>query len=145
MMHSIITNGAGATSPETTRVIITGASLVHRRLNKRQRAVIGANILDGSVWFQPSQKQLAALLDVSSTYLNIARSLTSEERTAILNGFDSASFSAAPVSKRQLLPLPGFKTINGNGADADHALIQLAREVGPERMLAAAVAAEQHA
>jgi hypothetical protein len=140
MMHGIITNGAGAASPETTRVIITGASLAHRALDKRQRAVIAANILDVVWWLQPSQKQLTALLTVSGSYINIARSPSPAMRAAIMAGRDNTPFSAL-VPVRQT-PLPGIKTINGNGME-DNALIQLARNIGPDRMLAAAIAAEQ--
>jgi len=46
---SILANGSGAASPESTRVIVTGASVVQRNLSKRQLAVIAADILDGHV------------------------------------------------------------------------------------------------
>jgi hypothetical protein len=141
-MHSIIANGAGAASPATTRAIITGASMAHRDLDKREVACIAADILDGSVWYQPTQAQLSAWLHVSLPYIAIARSLSPQKRTEILSGTDQTPFTAL-MAPRQL-PLPGFKTVNGD-AGVNNALAALARIVGSERMLEAAVAAESHA
>jgi hypothetical protein len=142
MVENIIANGSGAVNPGTTRTIVSGVSLAHRRdLDQRQLAVIGANVSDGLMWFQPTQQQLSALLQVSVPYLQLARTLSLKRRAAILDGTDQTPFTTLMLARR--LPLPGFKTVNGNGASTDHALIQLARKVGVERMLAAAVAAER--
>jgi len=94
-MHSYISGGPQAATllPPTTTQTITGASLAHRQLNKRQRAVLAADMLDGLVTFSPSQTQLANLLGVSIPYINVARKLSAGKRAAILKGWDPVSFA----------------------------------------------------
>jgi hypothetical protein len=140
MQHSL-TNGTGTVNPESTRTIVTGASLAHRQLDKRQLAVLAADILDGRIWLQPSQKQLAALLSVSGSYIGIARSLSPAMREAIMDGRDGTPFRTLTPTRQ--LPLPGFKTVTGHGVVEDRELVQLAHSVGADRMLLAAVKAEQ--
>ena len=53
------------------RVVLYGASLVHKELDKRQLAVVGANVLDDLTWYISTQRQLAACLDVNVVYLEL--------------------------------------------------------------------------
>jgi hypothetical protein len=79
------TNGSGA----ATRIpVITGASLVHRRLSPQQRAVVAAGILDGHYHYQPTQAGLAASIGVSVQYIIAARKLPPGKRALILQGYD---------------------------------------------------------
>jgi hypothetical protein len=114
--------------------VITGASLVHRRLDKRQRAIMAADILDGQVTFTPSMKQLAELFGVNVVYITIARGLSPGKRVAILRGWDSTSF--ADLVRPRQLKLPMCASITNQ--QLEHVI----RAVGVERALAAAIAVE---
>jgi hypothetical protein len=137
------TNGNGATARS-----VQGRSLVHQRLDKRQLAAIAADILAGSAVFQPSARMLSTLLGVSVVYIGIAAQLSPEKRKAIIAGRNSTSFHALLNPPEPQLALPAPKAIddstNGHvsASIADAELITIARTVGAERMLAAAVAAE---
>jgi hypothetical protein len=86
-------NGGAVIIPPTPIGTITGHSLVHRDLNKRQLAVLAANVVDGIVLFIPTQKQLADIFGVSVKYVEVARGLTPLRRAAILKGLDETSFA----------------------------------------------------
>jgi hypothetical protein len=132
----IYSNGAGTAIPETPTVI-TGASLVHRHLNKRQRAVLAANVVDGLARFVPTNRQVADIFGVSQGYIDAARRLSPDKRKAILSGRDSTSFVDLLNGHRQLaLPSP-------QPVIDDARLIDVIRAAGIERTLAAAVAVER--
>jgi hypothetical protein len=135
-MVLINTTGAGATILPEMRKVITGASLVHRALNKRQRAVVAAEVADGTAWLILTQSQLATILNVSAGYIRTARSLSPSRRTAILQGEDHTSF--ADLSARLAPP-----KVRRNGKIDDAALVDLARKVGVDRLLTAAITAER--
>ena len=141
MDHHATNGNAGAVTilPPATKVI-TGVSLVHRQLSKAQRAVLAADVIDGLARFVPTNQQVATAFGVSQTYIDIARKLTPGKREAILRGWDPTSFAELMHSPRQLSlagpAIPDMKVI------PDIVLENLARAVGPERMLAAACAAE---
>jgi hypothetical protein len=63
-----------------------GASLVHRKLTKSQRAVIVANIDDGLMAHQPSQSELAKLLGVSLPMVQRAKRLSPLARQQVMSG-----------------------------------------------------------
>jgi hypothetical protein len=91
---SSYSNGHGtAILPPTTQKVITGASIVHRQLDKRQRAILAADVLDGMVRLDPSQKQLAQIFGVSVVYVAIARKLSPGKRVAILRKWDPTPFT----------------------------------------------------
>jgi hypothetical protein len=144
-MHSY-TNGRPAAAtllpPIPTRTIV-GAGLANRHLDKRQRACLAADVIDGVVTFIPSQQQLAHIFGVSVPYIELARKLPIGKRTAILRGFDPVSFAELMNPPRQLSlagpVIPNMKVIT----DSD--LEQMIRAVGLERALAAAVAVEHAA
>jgi hypothetical protein len=127
-------NGGAVILPPTPKVI-TGQSLVHRRLDKRQRAVLAADVSDGLVRFAPSQKQLADIFGVSIPYIELARKLSPGKRQAILRGWDPMSF-AAPKTGTSM----SVKVINSTLTDDE--LVKTIRAVGVNRVLEAAVAAE---
>jgi hypothetical protein len=132
-------NGGAYLIPPTPKVL-TGQSLVHRQLDKRQRAILAANIADGLMRFVPSKKQLAGLCNVSIPYIEIARRLSPDRRAAILNGRDSTSFAELLRPPRQLrLKLPAPMCASVTNLQLEHVI----RTVGVERVLEAAVAVER--
>jgi hypothetical protein len=62
-----------ASETSLTPHVISGRSLVHRKLNARQRAAIAADILAGKVVIELSTCQLAQLIGVSVPYIRAAR------------------------------------------------------------------------
>jgi hypothetical protein len=141
--HSTNGNGGAATIlPPTINKVITGAGLANRRLDKRQRACLVADVIDGVVTFIPSQQQLAHIFGVSVPYIELARKLPIGKRTAILRGFDPVSFTDLMNPPRQLSlrgpVIPDLKVI------PDTVLENLARAVGVDRLLAAAIAVEHN-
>jgi hypothetical protein len=136
------TNATGATIPDA-RVVITGASLVHRQLDKRQLAVLAADILDGQLRFVPTQRQLAALLNVGVRYIQIAGTLSPGKRAAIFRGRDHTGFAKLlPTQQPPLSPLPTFIPVRELTNISDEELVTMANLVGnAERWLAAGAAA----
>jgi hypothetical protein len=134
---SFYANGHSAATifPPTTAVL-TGASLAHRRLDKRQRAVLAADIFDGQRYL-PSKKELVHLFGVSLPYIEIALRLTPDLRRAILNGRSTVSFVDLARSPRQL-KLPMCASITNQ--QLEHVI----RIAGVERALAAACAVENN-
>ena len=135
---SSYSNGHGtAILPPTTQKVITGASIVHRQLDKRQRAILAADVLDGMVTFSPSQTQLANLLGVSAPYIIAARRLSAGKRAAILRGWDPTSFTdLVRPQQRQLL-------VSNCASITNLQLEHVIRAVGVDRALEAAVAVER--
>jgi hypothetical protein len=135
-------NGSRA-APAIPSNVLFGRSIAHRRLTARQRACLAADWADGNLTLLPSLQQAARLLRVSGAYAQRARKLSPPARAAIAGGRDSGSGSfttltlAAP-KKRLALPF------NGNRSISDGELESLAREVGADRLLAAAIAVERH-
>jgi hypothetical protein len=136
--HSKNGNGGAVTIlPPTTTM--NGRGLAHRQLDARQRAVLAADVLDGTVRLNPSQKQLADLFGVSIPYIQAARRLSAGKRTAILRGWDPTSFADLVHPQRQLrlkLPVPNCASITN--VQLEHVI----RAVGVERVLEAAVQVE---
>jgi hypothetical protein len=97
-----------------------------RYLDARQRACMGANILNepGRLF---TTTLLANILHVSPAYIAVARKLSPLDRDGILSGLDKRSFS--PFLKKKK---------NGHGTIDDFALLAMVREVGIERTLDAA-------
>jgi hypothetical protein len=131
-MRMHITNGNGSATAAPR--VLNGRGLAHRHANKRQRAVLAAELADGHAIVQLSIGQLAELLGVSRSYVDAARKLTPEKRRAILSGWDSVCFLSPPDS-RPVLPRP-------TGVPSDESLTALAHRVGPDRWLAAGVRAQ---
>jgi hypothetical protein len=136
-MHSYTNGGplAATPLPIPTQTIV-GAGLANRHLDKRQRAVLAANVLDGLVTFSPSQQQIAAILGVSVPYIQAARGLAPGKRAAILRGWDPTSFADLVHPQRQLqLKLPAPNCASVTNLQLEHVI----RTVGIERALDAAV------
>jgi hypothetical protein len=136
--HSKNGNGGAEILPPTTKVI-TGQSLAHRQLDKRQRACLAADVLDGMVRFTPTMAQIASILNVSPTYVLAASKLTPGKRNAILRGGDPVSFTDLVRPTRQLqlrLPTPNCASITNSY------LKTVIRAAGVERTLEAACAVE---
>jgi hypothetical protein len=103
-MRNIYTNGNSAATAAPS--VINGRGLQHRNLDARQRASLGADILDGLAVMQSSIRQLARQLGVNERYIRLAQRLTPEKRRAILSGRDSTSFASLirpPIGRRPLL------------------------------------------
>jgi hypothetical protein len=128
-------NGAG----EVTRMgpaarVIYGVSLAHQELDKRQLAVVAADIEDGLAWYVPTQLQLSVCLGVCVPYIELAKTLSPAKPSAILAGHD-------PISFADLLLLRRLASTN-IAAVPDRALIAMAASVGnAQRWLAAGTAA----
>jgi hypothetical protein len=104
---TLVGNGAG------NRHAYLGRSVAHRKLDKRQRACLAANLADGLATLQPTIVQAAMLLGVSPAYVAQAQCLTPERRAAILSGSDATSFHALlDAPKRLALPAPVSNTPN---------------------------------
>jgi hypothetical protein len=113
--------------------VLSGRGLTHRHLDKRQRAVLAADIVDGIVTVQLSAKQVAQLLGVSVPYITLAQQFAPEKRAAVLRGEDSTSFAALlnPPAPQPALPGPRL-AITWDGAN-DDALLANVRAVGIPR------------
>ena len=136
-MSLISQNGKGGAAilPPVTKVI-NGRGVAHRHLDARQRAILAANVADGIARFVPSQKQLANVFDVSVPYVQLARKLSLEKRSAILDGLDRTSFVDLMDRLRRLTSPLAVANIS------DAQLMNVARIVGADRRLEAAAAAE---
>jgi hypothetical protein len=130
-MDTHTTNGNG--SAIAPRRVLSGRGLTHRHLDKRQRAVLAADVIDGLVTVQLSAKQAAELLGVSVLYVTVAQRLTPEKRAAILKGWDSTSFATllSPPAQQPALPGPRL-AITWDGA-SDDALLANVRAAGVTR------------
>ena len=138
-MHSYISGGPQAATllpPIPTRTIV-GAGLANRQLDKRQRACLVADVLDGLVTFVPSVGQLANVFGVSVPYINAARKLSLGKRAAILKGWDPTSFADLVHPQQRQLLVPNCASITN--LQLEHVI----RAVGVDRALEAAVAVER--
>jgi hypothetical protein len=141
--HSTNGNGGAVTILPPTPKVITGQSLAHRELDKRQRAVLAADMFDGTVPFRPTQAQSALICGVSVTYVTAARKLSPGERSAILQGYDVTRFADLLRPPRQLsLAMPVLPTVK---VLPDSVLENLIRSAGIERVLDIAAAVERAA
>lgn len=115
---------------KTTPRVISGCSLVHRKLGAPQKAAIAAGILNGEVAIKLSMRQLAQLVGVSVPYIRAASQLSSEARRSIEDDEGSLSFTnlIKPSSKPSALPKP----------ISDTRLVSIIRDAGIDRTLAAA-------
>jgi hypothetical protein len=126
-----VENG-GARPPKVER----GASVVHRKDTKQQKAAKAADVYDGLAVFQPTQGELAYLYGVSVALINRARQLPPERRKLVAAGRTRLSSPA----RVQTLPKPA--TSNGKSID-DAAVFDLVRNIGIEKVLTIAAAVEQ--
>jgi hypothetical protein len=134
-LHSHNGNGGAVILPPPTRTIY-GRSLAHRQLDKRERAILAADVIDGLARIVPTQAQVAAMFGVSVPYVQIARDLSPGKRAAILHGRDPTSFAKLARPSRQLT-LPVVTEIPNS------VLENLIRSAGIERVLDVAAAVER--
>jgi hypothetical protein len=99
MQHTSYNNGNGSATAAT---VIAGRGIPHLQCNKRQRAVLAAEILDGRTILQPCIKQLSQLLGVNEEYIRLARTFSPQKREAVLGGWDTP-LSSLPIERRPLL------------------------------------------
>ncbi len=130
-MLRLTTNGNG--SAIAAPRVLNGRGIAHLRNDKKRRAVLAAELADGRTIVQLSVGQLASLLNVSRSYVDIARKLTPEMRQAVLAGRGNGAFRAFAArvivpSKVEIL--------------SEESLAALAHHVGPDRWLAAACRAD---
>jgi hypothetical protein len=90
------------TSP--TARVISRYSLVHRRLDARQRTAIAADILTGHIAIKLPMRQLAHLVSVSAPYIRATSQLSREMRQLIADGERSMSFAPAQAVLRAIGP-----------------------------------------
>jgi hypothetical protein len=132
-------NGSATLLPPIPTQTIVGAGLANRRLDKRQRACLCADVIAGLVTFTPSQQQLAHIFGVSVPYIEIARKLPTGKRTAILRGLDPVSFVELMPRRPALVPAPNCAWITN--LQLEHVI----RVAGIERVIEAACAVEHAA
>jgi hypothetical protein len=132
-------NGSATLLPPIPTQTIVGAGLANRHLDKRQRACLAANVFAGLVTFIPSQQQLAHIFCVSVPYIELARKLPIEKRTAILRGLDPVSFVELMPRRSAMLPAPNCASITNSYLE------MVIRAAGVERTLEAACAVEHAA
>ena len=129
----------------TNARVLSGRGLVHRKLDKRQLACVAANAAEGQTRIDLSVAQLVAALNVSRSYIDLARSFSPEKRQAIIDGLDGTSFAALlKTPELQQLAIPASKrrvVVNGKSID-DATLLAIVRNAGIERTLQAAMAVE---
>jgi hypothetical protein len=114
---------------------LSGRGVVHRHLDKRQLACIGANVADGLTNLELSIAQLTAALKVSRGYIDLARTLSPEKRQAIIEGRDQTSFVGLLKAPQQL----ALPSTNGRSDD----LVAVVRKYGAERVFDACFAAAE--
>jgi hypothetical protein len=138
-----MTTTNGSNSATAARRVVSGKSLAHRKLDKRQLAILAADLVDGVMTIQLTMRQVARLLGVSENYIRIAQRFSPAKRAAILAGRDSTSFAVLlnPSARCLALPAPKQPIIDWAGID-DATLSDVVRAVGIDRALAAAVAVE---
>jgi hypothetical protein len=121
---------------------MSGKGLSHRKLDKRQRAIVAANVCDGLATVELSARQIADVLNVSISYVWLARQLSAEKRSAILAGKDATSFTG--LTKQLVLPAPK-RNGNGHAILDDAALLTMVRSAGVDRVLDAAAKVDSRA
>jgi hypothetical protein len=81
MEHFLLNgNGGAGTILPPIKKTVSGHSLAHRHLTKRERAILAANLFDGLVRLTPTQRQVADLCGVSLTYVRYALALPPDVR-----------------------------------------------------------------
>jgi hypothetical protein len=145
-MNPYIGNGRGTATVLPPTKTIVGRGLAHRHLDARQRACLAADVLDGAVQLDPSQKQLAEIFGISAPYIQVARKLSPGKRAAILRGWDPTSFADLVNPSRQLQPqlrlrAPDAKA-NGKSSISDTEIENMIKAVGIERTLEVAAQVE---
>lgn len=120
--------------------VISGRSLVHRKLSAPQKAAIAARLLAGEAIIQLSTTQLRQFLGVSVSYIRAASQLTPAKREAIANGTDKTSFTILMPSSKKQAALP--RPITDDTDITDVQLANIIRSVGVDRALAVACKVE---
>jgi hypothetical protein len=122
---------------------LSGRGVLHRHLDKRQLACIGANVADGVTKIELSVAQLAAALRVNRVYIDLARTFSPEKRAAIIAGRDATSFVTLLKTAKAVLPepqlvLPLKHSSNGNGDE----VIAFVRKYGTACVIDACIAVD---
>jgi hypothetical protein len=118
------------------RRAISGASLaqIARRMTPVERAVLAADVVDGRILIQGlTAKSVAHLVGTNQSYMFAALRLSPEHRQAVLNGTRPL---VPPRARRQ--PAAAIDW----GAVGDDELVEAVRQIGVDRALNAAAAAE---
>jgi hypothetical protein len=118
-------NGKAVTLLPPTPKVMDGRSLAHRQYTKRQRACLAANLYDGLMRLNPTQRQAADLYGVSLAYVRLALALHPDVRV--------------PANVRPR-PRVSAKVVNPTITDIE--LVKAIRAIGVNRVLDAAVVAE---
>ena len=114
--------------------VISGHSLVHRRLNACRRAAIAAQVIEGEVTIELTARQAAQLLGASMPYVSVVRRLSPAMRQEIADGTDLTPFAVLLQAPSKPLALP--KPVS------DVQLADIIRHAGLERTLAVACEVE---
>lgn len=113
---------------------VTGRNLAHARRTPIERALLAADLASGrAVLVEPTMRQIVLLTGASPSYAAAAAALDEGERRSVLRGWRPM---IPQQVKRREAPIDWARI-------DDSALINGARALGTDRMLAAAVAAER--
>jgi hypothetical protein len=114
---------------------ITGRNLAHARRNPVERALLAADLASGRVVLvEPTMRQIVGLTGASPSYAAAAAALDEGERRSVSRGW--RPMIPTQQVKRDAAPIDWARI-------DDSALVNGARALGTDRMLAAAVAAER--
>jgi hypothetical protein len=124
-MYQLNANGAIPRAP-----LVSARSLVHRRLSKAERALVGAAILEGDVQLQDLPLRIVSqVVGCSVAYLTAAQRLAPAQRQAVVRGH-------RPLILPRVVPAPNCASITNSY------LKTVIRAAGVERTLEAACAVE---
>jgi hypothetical protein len=129
----------GAQSASFVPRTVQARSLPNAKLSKAERAVIGADIIDGRAFLQgPTVKLVSIAVGCSTGSVFQALKLTPEQREAVNRR------ERPLVQPKKSAPVPVQGELDFDKLD-DAALAREIRKVGIERVLDAAAAAERQA
>jgi hypothetical protein len=132
-------NGNGAARPV---VVVRGRSLALRtKLTKTERALLAADVYDGTKRYQPTRRELAVLFGVSGNMIDRARRLTAEQRQLITNGWVSSLAYFDPWPRPLALPKPA-PTVEINSIIDDETIRTMTAAAGVDRVVDIAAALE---
>jgi hypothetical protein len=112
-----------------------------RKRTKSQRAVIAADIFEGRRSYRPNRRELAAIFDVSTVMIDIARKLPPAARQCVANDEGCIGQFAYP-NRPASAATNGAPALSNGASPSNQALFDLITAAGVERVLDVAAAVE---
>jgi hypothetical protein len=124
--------------------VVTGRSLAHLDLDARQRACLAVEISTGGIQYQPTVCEAIRLAGANAPYHEVAKALSRVERLMVLAGQRPNLSFAALLRAKTALPAPAAPPpLPASVATAAQTLVEIAKVLGPDQLLNAAVQAER--